>query len=118
MKWSVLYEDFEVYNYNEHNWEDLPEYGVQKIIVDIKPGYRIGFCGVDCYAIYGDRVIVWKEDYPDDPYNNWGQERIIKNGEISELEYKPKSTWLWLPAKYIKKGTMLDEETAKQMGIL
>lgn len=124
MKWEVLYTDWTKYTSEEHKWEDLPELGVQKIWVYMDDGSgTVVFSGWDVYWMRENEdgsldVGTWNDDDLEVANYEIGCVRTFyKDGNAREkVEYLPHSTWSNIPLSLLKRGELVDEETAKLMG--
>ena len=122
MKWKVLYSDWTEYTSENYKWEDLPGLGVQKIFVYTPTGKMI-FSGWDVYWILEKRdgstdVGTWNDDKPEVfNYNKGCVRTFYKDGTVNKkIEYLPRSTWSDVPKNLLKRGELVDDETAKLMG--
>ncbi len=125
MKWRVLYTDWTEYSSEGYKWEDLPELGVQKIWVDVDDGTGvITFCGWDVYWMRENPdgsldVGTWNDDDPlSAQYDKGCVRTFYKDGSANEkVDYLARSTWNDIPASLQKRGELVDNETAKLMGL-
>ncbi len=124
MKWECLYTDFTLYKSEEIKWENLPSLGVQKIWVYVDDGSgTIVFSGWDIYWMRENAdgsldVGTWNDDKPEvNNYEMGCMRTFYKGGNAKEkVEYLPHSTWSDVPSNLLKKGELVDDETAKRMG--
>ncbi len=137
MEWKALYSDWSEYgSENGDNWKDLPELGVIWIKLIAPSGHTMKGNGYDFYAIRptiknainGYKVYLWKDTVSKDINGDPLPEPKLNKGHIREyyddctgnpISYTDASevNKNLLPEE-IKRGQWVDDETAKQMGIL
>lgn len=132
MDWSAVYKDKTLYSSDSHAWENLPSEGFIKLIITLPAGGKMGVSGWDFYALEildnGLKISFWKDVISNDingnplyePYLNKGGNRHFYNdGTADKIEYLDASIiYEGIPASFIKKGIWVNDELAKELGVL
>lgn len=132
MEWKAVYKDRSIYDSKTHLWKDLPSDGFIKLIITLPAGGKMGVSGWDFYALEtldnGLKISFWKDIISNDIDGNpiyepaldkGGYRCFYDDGTANTVEYYDASIiYKGIPKSFIKNGIWVDDELAKELGVL
>ena len=132
MLWKAIYSDGVEYNSSAYDWVSLPNENFIKLTITLPKGGKMGVSGWDFYALEklenGLKVSFWKDVIANDingipihePYLNKGCVREFYNdGTANKVEYFDADVvYKNIPKNLIKAGIWVEDDLAKELGVL